>query len=143
MPQPNLDLVRRAYEAWNRGDLDAAFEFLDPDAEVSVPPEFPEAGTFRGRDEMRRWIGDELLPVLEDIRAEPQQFFDAGDRIVVFVRYFGRGKATGIDVRGAVVDAHVLTMRDGRIQKLEMYPGTRAALEAVGLPESAKGVRAA
>ena len=135
MSQENLDVVRRAYEAWNRGDLEAAFEFLDRDVEVSVPPDFPEAGTYRGRDEVRHWVAQQLLPILEEVRAEPERFLDAGDRVVAFVRYFGRGKASGIEVRGAVVDAHVWTLREGKVQKLQMYQGTEKALEAVGLSE--------
>ena len=128
-----MDIVRRAYEAWNRGDLETAFEFLDPEAEVSLPSDFPEAGTYRGRAEIRHWVAEQLLPTLEEVRAEPERFLDAGDQVVVFIRYFGRGTASRIEVRGAVVDAHVLTMRDGRVQKLQMYQGTEKALEAAGL----------
>jgi hypothetical protein len=135
MSQENVELVRRAYEAWNRGDLETAFEFLDLDVEVSVPPDLPEAGTYRGRGEVRHWVAEQLLPTLEEVRAEPEKFFDAGDQVVVFVRYFGRGKASGIEVRGAVLDAHVWTLRDGKVQKLQMYEGTEKALEAVGLSE--------
>jgi ketosteroid isomerase-like protein len=54
MPTSNVDLVRGAYEAWNRRDFDAAFRFLDPDVEVSPPPDLPEAGTYRGRAQIRR-----------------------------------------------------------------------------------------
>jgi uncharacterized protein len=135
MSQENLEIVRRAYDAWNKGDLETAFEFLDPDVEVSVPPDFPEAGTYRRRGEVRHWVAEQLLPFLEEVRAEPERFLDAGDQVVVFVRYFGRGKASGIEVRGAVVDAHVWTLRDGKVQKLQMYQGTEEALEAVGLSE--------
>jgi len=133
MSRENVEVVRRAYEAWNRGDLDTAFEFLDPDVEVSAPANLPEAGMFHGRDEMRRWVEEQLLPILEDVRAEPERFLDAGDRVVVFVRYFGRGTASGIEVTGANVDAHVWTLRGGRACRLEMHQGTDTALEAVGL----------
>jgi ketosteroid isomerase-like protein len=135
VPKENIDAVRRAYEAWNRGDRETAFEFLDPDVEVSVPPELPEAGTYRGRDLVRRLAAEQVLPFLEEARADPERFLDAGDRVVVFVRYFARGKASGIEVRGAIVDAHVWTLKDGRAQKLEMYQGTQQALAAVGLSD--------
>jgi len=72
---------------------------------------------------------------LEEVRAEPEKFLNAGDQVVVLVRYSGRGKASGIEVRGAVVDAHVWTLREGKVQKLQMYQGTEKALEAVGLSE--------
>lgn len=132
MSQQNLDVVRRAYGAWNRGDLDAAFELLDAEVEVSPPPVFPEAGALRGRAEIRRWVEAELLEALVGARAEPEQFFDAGDRVVAFVRYFGRGKESGLDVRGRFVDGHVWTLRAGKVLKLEMYQGTEQALEAAG-----------
>src|SRR2546426_10356088 len=135
MSQENVEVVRRAYQAWNRGDLETAFEFLDRDVEVSVPPDLPEAGTYRGRDEVRRWVAGELLPILEEARADPEKFLDVGDLVIVFVRYFGRGKASGIEVRGAIVDAHVWTLRDGKVKRLQMYQGTEKALEAVGLSE--------
>ena len=135
MSQENVEVVRRAYEAWNQGDHETAFGFLDADVEVSVPPDLPEAGTYRGRGEVRRWVADQLLPILEEVRAEPEKFLNAGDQVVVLVRYFGRGKASGIEVRGAVVDAHVWTLREGKVQKLHMYQGTEKALEAVGLLE--------
>lgn len=136
MSRQNVDLVRQAYLAWNRGDLETAFEFLDPEVEVSVPPELPEAGTYRGRAEIRRFVERELLPALEEARAEPEQFFDAGDQVVVFVCYFGRGKESGLEVKGAVVDGHVWTLRAGKAVKLEMYQGTQKALETVRSPRS-------
>jgi ketosteroid isomerase-like protein len=133
MSRENLDIVRRAYEAWNRGDLETAFEFLDADVEMSAPPNLPEAGSYRGRAEIRQWVAEQLLPILEEARAEPEKYLEAGDQVVVFVRYYGRGKASGIEVQGANLDAHVWTLRDGKVRKLQMYSGTQTALEAVGL----------
>ena len=136
MSQENVEIVQRAYEAWNRGDRETAFEFLNPDAEVSLPPNFPEAGTYRGHAEIRQLMEVQLLPILKELRAEPERFLDAGDdQVVVFIRYAGRGSATGIEVRGAGMDAHVLTLRNGKVQKLQMYQGTEKALEAAGLKE--------
>ena len=135
MSEENVDLVRGAYEAFNRGDLESAFEVLDPDIEVSVPPDFPEARSYRGRAEVRKWLSEQVLPIFEEFRAQPEKFLDADDQVVVFLRYIGRGKASGIEVKGVVVDAHVWTLRKGKIQKLEMYQGTETALEAAGLSE--------
>jgi len=135
MSQENLDLVQRAYEAWNRGDIDGALEFVDRDVEVSLPPNFPESGTYRGLTEVRRLMTEHLLPILENLQAMPERFLDAGDQVVAFVRYSGRGSATGIEVRGAGLDAHVWSLRGGKVERLRMYPGTKEALEAAGLSE--------
>ena len=133
MSQQNVEIVRRAYEAWNRGDLESAFDLVHPEVEVSLPRDFPEAGTYRGRAEVRRWFTDEVLPAFEGLQALPQRFVDAGDRVVVFIRYSGRGTASGIEVRGVGADAHVVTLRDGKLASLVMYQGTEEALGAVGL----------
>jgi ketosteroid isomerase-like protein len=44
--------------------------------------------------------------------------------VVVIVRYFGRGKESGLDVKGANIDAHVWTVRNGKAVSLRMYQGT-------------------
>jgi ketosteroid isomerase-like protein len=36
MPEDNVDLVRRGYEAWNSGDIDAVLSLVDPDIEWGV-----------------------------------------------------------------------------------------------------------
>jgi SnoaL-like domain len=50
----NLDLARRGYEAFARGDLDAAIEFMHPEIEAHDPPEVPDATVYRGREAVRR-----------------------------------------------------------------------------------------
>jgi|RhiMetdeSRZDD1v2_1073273.scaffolds.fasta_scaffold82721_4 ketosteroid isomerase-like protein len=135
MAQENVAVVRRVYEAWNRGDIDGALEFVDRDVEMSLPPNFPEAGTYRGLTEVRRLMTEHLLPTLENLQAVPERFLDAGDQVVAFVRYSGRGSATGIEVRGSGLDAHLWSLRGGKVESLRMYPGTEEALEAAGLRE--------
>jgi len=34
MSQENVEKVEAAYDAWNKGDFDAAFEFADPELEI-------------------------------------------------------------------------------------------------------------
>jgi ketosteroid isomerase-like protein len=101
--------------------------------EITVPPNLPEPGTYRGLEQLTRWVADDLLPILDEVRAEPERFLPAGDRVVVFVRYYGRGRSSGIDVRGAGVDSHLWTLEDGKVRRLQMYSGTERALEAAGL----------
>jgi ketosteroid isomerase-like protein len=134
MSQENVNVVRAAYDAWNRGSLETALSLLDPQVEVFPPPDFPEAGSHRGLNEVRHWAED-FLQAWGEVRAEPERFIDAGQQVVVTLRYYGRGKESGAEVRGAVVDAHVWTLRNGKVEKLQMYQGTDEALEAAGLSE--------
>jgi ketosteroid isomerase-like protein len=116
MSQENVELVRRAYDAWNAGNFDAASELLSPEMEWQMPPNLPESDTWRSK-------------------AEVQDLIDAGDRVVALVRFRGRSAVTELELQGVSVDAAVWTVRDGKLAKVEMYGGTEAALEAVGLRE--------
>jgi uncharacterized protein len=53
MSQENVEVVREAIEAFNRGDLEAALHRMHPDIEWQTLDAFPDAGTYRGREEVR------------------------------------------------------------------------------------------
>ncbi|MFL5865517.1 MAG: nuclear transport factor 2 family protein [Thermoleophilaceae bacterium] len=134
MSQENVELVRRAYEAWNAGNFDAASELLSPEMEWQMPPNLPESDTWRSKAEVQRGLED-FMESWKELRAEVQDLIDAGDRVVALVRFRGRSAVTELELQGVSVDAAVWTVRDGKLAKVEMYGGTEAALEAVGLRE--------
>jgi ketosteroid isomerase-like protein len=49
MSQENVEIVRAAFDAWSRGDLDAWLAEADPDIEWYVLPDAPDPGPHRGR----------------------------------------------------------------------------------------------
>jgi ketosteroid isomerase-like protein len=134
MSQENVEVVRRALEAWGRGDPKAAADLLDPEIEWSMPPNIPEAGTFRGRDEVVRRL-EEFMEAWDDLAVTVEELVDAGDCVVALVRYSGRGRESGIETRGVTTDAQVWTVRNGKALRVELYGGTAEALEAAGLRE--------
>ena len=56
MSQENAETVRRAFEAWNAGDVDAVREAFDPDVIMRAPEGWPEPGPFVGRDAVVRQL---------------------------------------------------------------------------------------
>jgi ketosteroid isomerase-like protein len=133
MSGENVEIVRATYEAFNRGDLEAGAALFDPAIEWSTPPNLPEAGTWRGEEEVRRGIAS-FLESFESLRADVQELLAAPDgRVVSLVRFVGLGRDTGLPVEGVSVDAQVWTLRDGRVVRVEMYSGSADALQAVGL----------
>jgi uncharacterized protein len=134
MSEENVEVVRRALEAWGRGDREAVVDLLDPAVEWSMPPNLPDAGTYRGRGEVVGRL-EEFLEAWDDLAVTVEELVDAGDRVVALVRYSGRGRESGIEIAGMNTDAQVWTVRNGRALRVELYGGTAEALKAVGLSE--------
>ena len=132
MSQENVEVVRRAYEAFARHDLDAILEMADPEIEAHDPPEVPDATVYYGRAAVRRdW--EQTIDLFEDFKIDVEKLFDAGNDVVLFVRYSGRGKESGAAVEALM--AHVITLREGKAIRLRQFLDRAAALKAVGLSE--------
>ena len=103
---------------------------MHPDFEYKLPDRDPLAGTYSGREKAKRVLDDQL-EAFEEAIAEPEEFFERGDQIVVFVRVRSRprGSSASIEIRVA----HLWTMRDGELVRCELFPVREEALEAVGI----------
>lgn len=130
MSRENVEVVRRAWEAFNRGDLDAFLASLADDAEFEEDPAFPEAGIFRGRKEIRAYI-TAFQAQMRDHRFEIEEVRDLGDRVLALLHEKARGASSGIDVDQRPAFLHEL--RDGRILRARAYLDRYEALEAAGL----------
>src|ERR671935_2771130 len=98
MSQENVEKSTAFLAAYNRRDFDAAVEFFDPQVEW-VLPALQDADSCVGPEEVRRfWEG--LDETFEELRLEPQEAVDAGDRVAVRLRYHVRGKGSGIETEG-------------------------------------------
>ena len=141
MSQENVEIVRNLYEAvegdWFNAapdQIDLVFsEYIEEQFEARLPSDYPEGEpVFRGREGF-----NELLAMLGDTwgkwRVEPERFLDAGDRVVVFVRIFAEGGASGLPIE--VETAHVWTIRGARASSMHSYRDRSEALEAAGLSE--------
>jgi ketosteroid isomerase-like protein len=84
LTEQRIAILRAAYAAFNRGDIDAAVQSLDPNIDWTEPTEFPGGGSHHGRDGAKKYLTNSRASVAEVI-SEPEQFIPAGDRIVVFV----------------------------------------------------------
>jgi len=63
---------------------------------------------------------------------EPQEFIDAGDRVVVLQREYQRSNS-GVEM--TIETAGILDLRDGRVVRMQGYMDPAEALAAAGLPE--------
>jgi ketosteroid isomerase-like protein len=131
--QANVEVVRRGFEAYRDGDLDAVVTNFAEDVHWRLIGGF--AGLmgeeFTGRDGVLRFFA-EFNEILGD-RAEVESLLDAGEQVVAIVRTEGAGDASGAPA--AMRWGQVFTFREGTICEVDNYYDAGEALEAVGLRE--------
>ena len=132
MSQENLDAMRRGWEAYERGDLTAALEGLSPDMITYVAPPIPVAGTYHGPEGLLQLTLD-WAEGFDELVVTAQEFFDAGDQIVVRTLHKSRGAESGAPVETDIW--YVFTIRAGKAVRADVFNERQEALEAAGLSE--------
>ena len=107
---------------------------MDPDFEFRGTVGGLEEGRIaRGAQQFREVFEEEDLDAWDERRFEPEDFIDAGDRVVVLQREYRRGRGSGVELETQT--AVVFEVRDGRVVRIQGYMDRALALEAVGLTE--------
>jgi ketosteroid isomerase-like protein len=133
MSQENVEIVRRAFEAFAQAGPEAVIEYADPEIELWLPSGLIQAaGTYRGRPAVLDWMR-EWAEAWEEIDYTAEEFTEAGDTVVVSVLYDGRGTGSGVRIEGRFW--YLMKLRSGKLVRWELYPERTQALEAAGLRE--------
>ena len=134
MSRENVEVVRSAFEAWNRDDLEGALTLIHPDAVFKVPDGvfLGIEGEFHGHTGVREYWQANKEP-WQYYKSHIERTLEAGDIVVLGVRLEGVGKESGAHVD--LPFANVFEVADGLITKLVTYASFGDALEAVGLRE--------
>jgi ketosteroid isomerase-like protein len=130
----NVEIVRRLYARWARGDFSRG-DFFDSDVVYSrTGTDTPGMeGTWRGLEGMSEG-SREYFRAFSDVRIEAERIIDLGDdRVLVLSRQTARGKLSGAPFEHELCE--LMTLKDGRIAGLASYWHRAEALEAVGLSE--------
>ena len=131
MAKGNVEIIRRAMEAWNRGDIEASLQLAHPAIEWSPGGALPDATeTFHGHEEVREFFRIFTEP-WERISLEVDEFIERGDQVVALGHFHATGRDSGVEVAGSF--GQVLTMRQGLVVQLRAYQDHTEALEAAGL----------
>jgi uncharacterized protein len=103
MSQENIELVRSHYEAFARGDVEAALQMMDEQIEFRVAEHsvFDRGTPFMGRQEVAEHIFRRLGAEWDGFTVQPQALHDAGNVVVMQGRYGGTYQATGRPTNGA------------------------------------------
>jgi ketosteroid isomerase-like protein len=131
MSQENVEVVRRAIDAYNRGDRVAMLKEVAPDFELDMSRSIGlQRGIWR-LDQVMRFL-DDLEEPFQSHRIEVEKFIDTGDQVIVQQTAHVRGRG-GIEAKART--AVVYTVRNGAVARMCMYQDLPEALEAMGLSE--------
>jgi ketosteroid isomerase-like protein len=131
--------LRRGYNAANRRDFDVLVLGLDPEIELQfegsaatglIPPDL--LGVHRGHEGyVHFW--EAVIEASEDMRLEPEEAIDLGDRLLVVGRMVGHGTSSGTPIDEPLF--HLFSLRRGLVIRETSLGDREKALQAAGLRE--------
>ena len=124
-----MEIVRRSYKAWERGDLEEVRNGVDP--EMVIYRWGLDAATYHGWEGLLDAIA-EWAEGFDEFTLTGEEFIDANeDQVIVRVHQRAIGARSGVPIEADFW--HVHTMRGGTGTRLDMVPTKAQALEAAGL----------
>jgi ketosteroid isomerase-like protein len=138
MSQENVEIVRRAFEAFNKDGVEAVVSsgLYSPKIVFDLSTSgIPGLGVYRGYQEVKSFFEDDWFQTFpfEEWEQELDELIDHGDQVIGMSRQRGRGKSSGVDAELQI--AQIATLRDGQIARVDTYLDRDQALEAAGLSE--------
>jgi ketosteroid isomerase-like protein len=132
MSRENVEIIRRGYDLWNRGDMDAFLDQYSSVATLDPLPDFADTQIRHGREELRRLFAELREPWDRD-EVEADTLVDAGDYVVADHLWRGdmRGTEDEVEMRVGIT----WSFRDGKIAEMRLYGNFDEALEAAGLSD--------
>jgi ketosteroid isomerase-like protein len=122
--------VRQAYAAANRRDFDRVLVGWDPGSEYRpsrdlMPPDFE--AVFHGHDGYRK-LWRRWLDAFEDLRFDPEELLDLGDKQLATAQQRGHGSGSGVAVSQPVFQ--LFKFRRGLVVRQEDFLDRSKALES-------------
>ena len=121
----NVEVVRRLFELYASGGVEAALEVLDEQLVIVIPPELSaEPDTYQGHEGARRYFAG-FAGMLEDISYEAFELRPEGEHVLAHARLSGRGVSSGLEVELETVVVH--TVADGKVTRIVPHADLESA----------------
>jgi ketosteroid isomerase-like protein len=130
MSQENVEIVRSYFEAYEREDHEGWKALLASDVEFL--PLGLMGGSTSGVDNVARSIS-EFAGAFDSYSVSPEAFYEGGDQVVVAFHRSAQSARSPASIDDQF--AQWLTLRDGRIVRMQSFRRVHEALEAAGLSE--------
>jgi ketosteroid isomerase-like protein len=130
MSQENVEIVKRAIDAFSRGDADAFALLTTADLEWRTGLGAIEGEVFHGRQGVEVYFG-RLKSAWDSFRFLAHEYRDHADVVLVLGRLEGRGRGGGVPVDSPV--GAVWELRGGAIWRLRAYLDHSEAIRVAGI----------
>jgi ketosteroid isomerase-like protein len=117
--QVNADLIRRAYDAFSRGDMEGAFAVFAKDILWHIPGRGPLSRDYRGHAEVQGFFQHFMELSSGTFRLQVDHILAEGDLVVVLCT----DSAQRGDHSWSSPQVHVWTIRDGYAAIFRQYQG--------------------
>jgi ketosteroid isomerase-like protein len=134
MPGENVEIVRRGYDAWNRGNEDAWISMLHPEVEFQTAQLFSDTeAVYHGQEGMRKFW-DRFRAAWESVLVEVDRIEPIGDdRVLALFWFRAVGRGSGAEVR--VQYANLFKIDQGALRRCIGFSDWNEALKAAGLSD--------
>ncbi|MDX6588337.1 MAG: SnoaL-like domain [Solirubrobacterales bacterium] len=129
----NAEQIRKFFDAYNRGDLEATLDLLAPEFEFRPSGLFMDTErTYRGHEGWSEFWHT-FSEAWESITVNVERIEDLGEQTLILGTFHGRGHGGGVEVTREA--AWLTTLRDGLTVRTRTFANWAEALEAAGLEE--------
>jgi ketosteroid isomerase-like protein len=125
MSESNIHAIQTMFDAFKKRDIAGALESVDDDIELEPSSTFPGQEVYRGHEGVLRFFAM-FFEAWDEYHAEPIEFVDAGENVVVVVHQRARGKGSGVMIESDMFQ--VWTLRDGKAVRVRVRESREEAL---------------
>jgi ketosteroid isomerase-like protein len=129
MSEANVEVVRRLFELYASGGIEAVLEVMDEDILIVISPDMSaEPDSYHGHEGVRRYFAG-FDGMLDDLRYEALELIPEGEHVLARFLLAGRGVSSGLEVSLESVGVH--TVEGGKVTRIEPYPDLESARQSL------------
>jgi ketosteroid isomerase-like protein len=129
MSEENVAVVRRGLERFMKTG-EVLEETFDVESLEVHDHDILDGRDYRGAEGFMQWLED-WSAAWEEWSLDPEEYIDAGERVIVVAKMHARGRGSGVEVDRQ--DALLYELRDGLIVRIDYFNNRSEALTAAGL----------
>ena len=130
MSRENVEVVRSAFGAFERGEIGEMLESMADD--LTTHRVDPDDAIYHGKEGFLQATVD-WIEGFDEWTVTPEEFVESGESVVVRVHQTARGETSGVAVENQMW--FVFDFRGGKVARVSFHLREAEALAAVGLSE--------